>query len=87
LHFSTFARPRKEKRAQATREWVPRPKKKADPKLIAAARELRDRWLEEVNKGTDGGRFLPQESAKYDIARQIAQAIPARKPAKVLRAA
>jgi hypothetical protein len=27
----------------------PRRKVKNDPKLIAAARELRDRWLEQVN--------------------------------------
>jgi len=28
---------------------APRAKQKADPKFVAAARELRDRWLERVN--------------------------------------
>ncbi|HEV7300795.1 MAG TPA: hypothetical protein VGN72_15625 [Tepidisphaeraceae bacterium] len=37
--------------------------KKADPRLIAAARELRDRWLDEVN----AGRFVGQ--GKYDVTR------------------
>jgi hypothetical protein len=44
------------------------PKPKADPKLIAAARELRDRWLEKVNENP----MLIESSGKYDIARQIA---------------
>ena len=52
---------------------APRVKKKADPKLVAAARELRDRWLEHVNAGEmrlegagkdDVSRALPATSAK-----------------------
>ena len=39
--------------------------KKNDPRLVAAARELRDRWLEEVN----AGRFLPVAHAKYEVGR------------------
>src|SRR5689334_9858588 len=45
---------------------APTEKRKAvknDPRLVAAASELRDRWLEEVN----GGRYLPTADAKYDL--------------------
>jgi hypothetical protein len=53
-----------------------KPKKqtvKNDPKLIAAARELRDRWLERVNSGTNaitGG-------GKYDLTRSLEAPVPA----------
>ena len=57
----------KEVAQPATKE--PRRKAKADPKLVAAARELRDRWLERVNAAEvvsegkyDVGRALPVES-------------------------
>ena len=43
----------------------PKPRAKTDPKLIAAARELRDRWLERVNTQ----ELLPQ--GKYDVSRAI----------------
>ena len=39
---------------------------KCDPKLIAAARELRDRWLERMNR--DG---VDQAAAKYDVSRRL----------------
>ena len=39
---------------------------KADPKLIAAARELRDRWLEHVN---GSGRAGLISQGKYDVSR------------------
>jgi hypothetical protein len=42
-----------------------KPKAKADPKLVAAARELRDRWLERVN--ADPAQLVPR--ARYDVAR------------------
>ena len=42
-------------------------KRKADPKLISAARELRDRWLEQVNSGANQ---LPA-SGKYEIGRSL----------------
>jgi hypothetical protein len=51
----------------ATRERVPRPKAKNDPKLVAAARELRDRWLEHVN--ADPSALL--SAGKYDVARVL----------------
>ncbi|MBC7785464.1 MAG: GNAT family N-acetyltransferase [Burkholderiales bacterium] len=47
------------------------PRKKAtfDPKFVAAARELRDRYLEQVN---DGGYAL-ESAGKYDLVRQFAE--------------
>ena len=52
----------------------PRERKKADPRLVAAARELRDRWLERVN---EEGVEVPE--GKYDVSRMIAGAAgPAR---------
>jgi ribosomal protein S18 acetylase RimI-like enzyme len=50
---------------KAKKENAPRAKAKADPRLAAAARELRDRWMEQIN----AGRYLPESSAKYEIAR------------------
>jgi len=42
-------------------------KRACDPRLVAAARELRDRWLEQVNSGEH-----PQEaSGKYDVSRTL----------------
>jgi hypothetical protein len=43
-----------------------KPKAKADPKLAAMARELRDRWLEHVN----AGQMLIESDGKYDVVRQ-----------------
>ena len=50
----------------------PRKKRKNDPKLVAAARELRDRWLEQVN--APGGENLLAGCGKYDVSRAIAGA-------------
>ena len=51
---------------------------KADPKLIAAARELRDRWLEHV--AIDPHALLAQGGGgKYDLRR----ALPAPQPEEV----
>ena len=41
-------------------------KVKNDPKLVAAARELRDRWLEQVNASAGA---LPSQG-KYDVSRR-----------------
>ena len=49
--------------AKSKREKTP--KAKADPKLVAAARELRDRWLERVNASP----MVTQ--GKYDVSRSI----------------
>jgi hypothetical protein len=48
------------------------PKPKADPKLIAAARELRDRWLERVNDDPS----LIGSNSKYDITRALTNDAP-----------
>jgi hypothetical protein len=48
-------------------EKAPKPQAKNDPKMIAAARELRDRWLEKVNSG----EHIPQIVAKYDVRRSV----------------
>ncbi len=40
---------------------------KNDPRLVAAARELKDRWLEEINSG----RHLPMGQGKYEVSRGI----------------
>jgi hypothetical protein len=51
-------------------------KQKNDPQLVAAARELKDRWLEEINSG----RYLPMGNGKYEVSRGIdltARAAPA----------
>jgi hypothetical protein len=67
-----FAAPVEE---QAKAEKPPKPKRekrKNDPKLIAAARELRDRWLEQVN--ADGGEalLLPGGArGKYEVSRGL----------------
>ena len=44
-----------------------REKAKADPAIIAKARELRDKWMEQVNAQP----FLPA-LGKYDVARLAA---------------
>jgi hypothetical protein len=46
----------------------PRPKAKNDPRLVAAARELRDRWMEQVN--ADPSVLLT--CGKYDASRELA---------------
>ncbi len=42
---------------------------KNDPRLVAAARELRDRWLEKV--ADEPGLLGPGEGAKYAIGREV----------------
>ena len=59
------------------------PRQKHDPKYIAAARELRDRYLEEVN----ANRLLPGETGKYDVSRQLEAAPSILKQAPLLNAA
>ena len=49
---------------------VKREKVKCDPKLVAAARELRDRWLEHVN----GGEMVLEGAGKYDVTRALPEA-------------
>jgi hypothetical protein len=61
------------------------PKQKNDPKFIAAARELRDRYLEEVN--SPGSRMLPAANGKYDVSRQLEAAPSTLNHARLLDAA
>ena len=42
---------------------------KVDPKLIAAARELRDRWLEQMNAAD--GEAIEAVAGKYDVCRLV----------------
>jgi hypothetical protein len=57
--ITAIQKPVREKKAKA----------KADPKLVNAARELRDRWLEKVNEEPG----LIESSGKYDVVRMIGQ--------------
>jgi ribosomal protein S18 acetylase RimI-like enzyme len=64
LHFG-LPKPVKE-----SKDKPPREKRKAmknDPKLVAAARELRDRWMEQVNSG----QYLPAAQGKYEVSRSL----------------
>jgi hypothetical protein len=56
-----------EPESKPKRERKPKVKVKNDPRLVAAARELRDRWLERVNAEPSA---LPSEG-KYDVSRQL----------------
>ncbi len=59
--------------AEKIAEKKERPKQekaKVDPKLIAKARELRDRYLEHVNGSPDA---LPAPGARYDVTRALPQ--------------
>ena len=61
---------------------------KNDPKLVSAARELRDRWLDQVNAG---GEYAILPAPRYEVGRliddrppiqptlRVEQAVPVRK--------
>lgn len=51
----------------------PRVKFKHDPKVVEAARELRDRYIEQINAGL---LLPPSANGKYDVSRQL-EAAPA----------
>jgi hypothetical protein len=59
------------------------PRQKHDPKYIEAARELRDRYLEQVN----ADRALPAAHGKYDVSRQLEAAPSTLKQTPLLKAA
>jgi hypothetical protein len=65
-----FAPPAPPKREKPVREK--KPKAKVDPKLAAKARELRDRYLEQVNE-----RLLIGSVGKYDVSRALEGAVVA----------
>ena len=56
------------------------PAARIDPKYLAAARELRDRYLERVNGSTEA---LPAPNARYDVSRALPAALasPVQAPA------
>jgi len=62
-----------------------KPRAKNDPKHIAAARELRDRYLEQIN--TPGERMLPAAHGKHDVSRQLQAAATELKHTPLLKAA
>jgi hypothetical protein len=76
-------KPAKEAKAKPAKE-----KRKCDPRLIAAARELRDRWLEQVNSG-EAEALVPQITAKYDVRRALDAPSPqiAATPVRLIEAA
>lgn len=62
-----------ESEAKPPRAKVTKPKN--DPRLVAAARELRDRWLEQVNGGeAELPGLIGRE--KYAVSRGLGQAMP-----------
>jgi hypothetical protein len=68
LRFASPAPVAAQPEAKAKRE--PRAKQKNDAQLVAAARELRDRWLEEVNAQPRG-----PTSGKYDVSRAMGETV------------
>ena len=81
-----FAAPAPPKTEKPKRVKVKPPRQKNDPRHVAAARELRDRYLEQFNSG------LVLTGGKYEVARQIegpgaAQVERTRETAKLLEAA
>ncbi len=54
-----------EKAVKQAKPKAQRVKRMCDPRLVSAARELRDRWLEQVNSSP------PILRGKYEVARQI----------------
>lgn len=48
-----------------------RPQRRNDPKLVAAARELRDRYMEQINEGL---RLPPGACGKYEVSRSLEEA-------------
>jgi hypothetical protein len=61
------------KAEKAKKVKAPRPRMKNDPKLVAAARELRDRYTEQIN-AAPGTLLSPSASGKYDVSRQLESA-------------
>jgi hypothetical protein len=55
------------KAAKEAKPKTERTKRACDPRFVAAARELRDRWMEQVN--SEGLRATGH--AKYDVSRQL----------------
>jgi hypothetical protein len=67
FHFASTAQPQVAAAAAVKPERKKRPQVKNDPKYVAAARELRDRWLEHVN----AGETIVLAQGKYDVSRTL----------------
>lgn len=65
-----------EKAAKKAKEQKPKVKYKNDPQYIAAARELRDRYIEQINAGL---LLPPSACGKYDVSRALEAAPSAMK--------
>ncbi|MFG0328780.1 MAG: hypothetical protein ACF8PN_02670 [Phycisphaerales bacterium] len=50
------------------------PRKKHDPKLIAQARELRDRYLEDLNEFDPAAALPPGSFGKWDVSKELGDA-------------
>ncbi|MCI0365362.1 MAG: hypothetical protein L0219_15950 [Phycisphaerales bacterium] len=66
--------------AKADKPKRPREKFQNDPKMVEAARELRDRYIEQINAGL---LLPPSACGKYDVSRQLEAAPSAMKVAPV----
>jgi hypothetical protein len=58
---------RKPSRKKEPNQKTERVKPENDPRLVAAARELRDRWLEKVNAGPSA----LSSQGKYDVSKAL----------------
>jgi hypothetical protein len=74
LRFAPGTTPPPVAEAKPLKPTLIRPRMKNDPKLIAAARELRDRYIEQINQGL---LLPPSACGKYDVSRQLESAPPA----------
>jgi hypothetical protein len=70
LKFVGDEKPRAEKPKRQKRV-----KRKNDPKYVAAARELRDRYLEHINSDPTA---LPEPQGKYEVCRTSASSVDPR---------
>lgn len=62
------ATPAEKRAAKAAQKKAKQPRRRNDPKLVAAARELRDRYIEQIN---DGLLLPPSACGKYDVSRAL----------------
>lgn len=77
------------KAAAEAKKLARKARQKNDPKYVAAARELRDRYLEEANAPGSELLLAPASHGKYDVSRQLCSDVshPVGMPAALLDAA
>ncbi|HEV2292657.1 MAG TPA: GNAT family N-acetyltransferase [Tepidisphaeraceae bacterium] len=63
-------KPREQKHKAPAAKAAQQRSRRIDPKYLAAARELRDRWMERVNDRS----LLDQSCGKYDLSRVVSEA-------------